>query len=169
MLNLVFHNSTSAKKYNSKFFEKILKTAIREIRKHEKPQERERKESARFSMSVNLVEEKKIRELNKKYRDKNKPTDVLSFPLQEKLEIGNWKLESPKSKTLVFDLGDIFICLSIAKNDAKRENITIEEKLKQLTAHGFLHLQGYEHEKSKRGAEEMFGLERRIFEKLNSD
>jgi len=160
MISMVFRNSTSDKRYGSKFFEKILKTAAKEL-----------KIKDNFSVSVNLVGEKKIQELNKKYRHKNKPTDVLSFPLNSIFHI-------PYS--IPQDIGDVFVCLSIAKNDAKRENITIKEKLAQLTVHGFLHLLGYEHpddevsgprlkrrgEKSKRDAEEMFKLERKILDKI---
>lgn len=96
-----------------------------------------------------------MRELNKKYRNKDKVTDVLSFPMVE---------ESEKLETL--DLGDIFICLSFAKNEAKSENISIEEKLAQLTVHGFLHLIGYDHEKSKKEEIKMFGLENKILNNL---
>src|SRR3989344_4230605 len=121
------------------FFKKILEMATREL-----------KLKGKLSVSVNLVGEKRIQELNKKYRNKNKPTDVMSFPIQNK---SNFSISQFLS---FYDIGDIFICLSIAKNEAKRENITIEQKLAQLVVHGFLHLKGYEHEKSKREAEKMF-------------
>jgi len=149
MISMIFRNSTSHKTYGSKFFDKILKTTAKEL-----------KIKDNFSLSVNLVGEKKIQELNKKYRHKNKPTDVLSFPLNEKLEIRNLKLEIDK------DVGDIFVCLSIAKKEAKRENVSIKEKLAQLTVHGFLHLNGYDHEKSVAGAKKMFKLESRILEEI---
>ncbi len=136
MLNLVFRNPTSDKKYSPKIFEKILKTAAREL-----------KLKGKLELSVNLVGEAKMRELNKKYRKKDKPTDVLSFPLGD-------------------GSGDIFICLSIAKSDAKRENVDIKTKLAQLTVHGFLHLQGYDHARSKRDAREMFDLEAKILNKM---
>ena len=159
MPNLVYRNLTSDKKYNSKFFEIILVGAIKELKLADK----------KVGLSVNLVGEGKIRELNTKYRNKNKATDFLSFPMASKLEIGpacrsgrNWKLEIPKSNTEVLDLGDIFICLSFAKNEAKSENISIERKLAQLVVHGFLHLLGYDHEKSEKDAKKMFGLENKI-------
>jgi len=145
MPNLVYRNLTSDKKYNSKFFEIILVGAIKELKLADK----------KVGLSVNLVGEGKIRELNKKYRNKNKISDVLSFPMASKLEI-------PKSNTEVLDLGDIFICLSFAKNEAKSENISIERKLAQLVVHGFLHLLGYDHEKSEKDAKKMFGLENKI-------
>lgn len=92
--------------------------------------------------------------MNKKHRKKDKPTDVLSFPLGD----GN---------------GDIFICLSIAKKEAKRENISIEAKLAQLTVHGFLHLLGHDHPddgvsgpRLKRRGEIMLKLEEQILSNL---
>ncbi|MBI2065185.1 MAG: rRNA maturation RNase YbeY, partial [Candidatus Yanofskybacteria bacterium] len=50
--------------------------------------------------------------------------------------------------------------------EAKRENISIERKLAQLTVHGFLHLQGYDHELSENSARKMFKLERKILSKI---
>ncbi len=155
MLDLVFKNSTADKKYGSKLFEKILVAGTKELKLGNK----------NTTISVNLVGESKIKELNKKYRNKDKVTDVLSFPLAQKLEIGNWKLEIPKSNARAFDLGDIFICLSFAKNEAKSENISIESKLARLTVHGFLHLLGYDHEKSKKEEVKMFKLENQILNK----
>ncbi|MBI2674284.1 MAG: rRNA maturation RNase YbeY [Candidatus Yanofskybacteria bacterium] len=170
MLNLVFRNSTSDKKYGSKFFEKILKTAAREL-----------KIKGDFSVSVNLVSELKIRALNKKYRNKDKPTDVLSFPLNfaQCAKFADLCGHPAKAGTrtyaesitqlpdyLITDIGDIFVCLSIAKKEAKRENVSIDKKLAQLTAHGFLHLLGYDHEKSKKDAEKMFELESQILRKI---
>lgn len=150
MLDIVFNNSISDKKYTPKFFERILNTATQELKINGK----------KIGISINLVDEAKIKKLNRKYRNKNKPTDVLSFPISKGLEIRNSKLEIEK------DVGDIFICLSIAKNEAKGENITIEQKLAQLTVHGFLHLLGYDHEKSPGSAEKMFRIESQILRKI---
>ncbi len=136
MIDLVLKNYTSQKSPKESFFVRVLGTAAKEL-----------KLKGDLEMSINLVGEGKIRDLNKKHRKKDKPTDVLSFPLGG----GN---------------GDIFICLSIAKKEAKRENISIERKLAQLTAHGFLHLLGYDHEKSKRDAQKMFKLESKILSKI---
>lgn len=137
MIDLVFKNYTSQKALGKEFFIKVFEVSARALKLNQK-----------LELSVNLVGETKIKELNKKYRRKNKSTDVLSFPLGD-------------------GSGDVFICLSIAKNDAKRENITIKEKLAQLTVHGFLHLNGYSHEQSREEANKMFMLERKISDKLN--
>ena len=144
MIDLIFRNLTSDKKYGPKFFENVLETAVNELGLKND-----------FSLSVNLTVESKMRELNKKHRNKNQPTDVLSFPTDEKSAISS-----------IQDLGDIFICLSIAKKDARVENIDIRYKLAQLTTHGFLHLLGYDHEKSDEDADKMFKIEARILNKL---
>ncbi|MDP3696802.1 MAG: rRNA maturation RNase YbeY [Candidatus Taylorbacteria bacterium] len=149
MFDLVFQNSTKNKKYNSKFFEKILNAGIEELKLDQK----------KVGISINLVGEGKIKELNKKYRHKNKVTDVLSFPMDDKYTIHN-------TQYTIHDLGDIFICLSFAKKEAKSENVSIERKLAHLTVHGFLHLLGYDHEKSTSEAKIMFNLENQILNKV---
>ena len=148
-MDLVFQNLTADKKYNSKFFENALDIAIKELKLNNKE----------LGLSINLVGEDKIKELNNKYRGKNKITDVLSFPMTTKLITHN-------SKFLIHDLGDIFICLPFAKKEAKSENVSIETKLAQLTVHGFLHLVGYDHEKSDKDEERMFHLENQILKRL---
>lgn len=145
MLDFILQNKTSDKTFTPEFFEKVLNTAIIELNI----------DKEKIETSLNLVEEAEIKELNNKYRAKDKVTDVLSFPIEEKpLKSGIWPL------------GDIFICVSFAKNEAKRENISIEDKLAQLTVHGFLHLLGYDHEKSE-DAEKMLSLEDKILTRLN--
>ena len=146
-MDLVFKNSTLGKKYTSKFFEKVLVEAVKELKLAGK----------KIEVSINLVGEAKIKELNKKYRYKNKVTDVLSFPIESK----------PIKNTQIWPVGDIFLCLSFAKKQAKSETISIDRKLAQLTVHGFLHLLGYDHERSKKDETEMFKLEDKILKKLN--
>jgi len=150
MIDIVFRNLTADRTFKEGFFINILEMAEQELKLKD-----------RVSISVNLVGEDKILELNRKYRNEDKPADVLSFPTQEKLEIGNWKLKIDK------DVGDVFICLSIAKNKAKRENITVKEKLARLVVHGFLHLLGHDHDKSKKEAENMFKLEEKILKTID--
>ena len=147
-MDLVFQNSNPDKKYTSKFFEKVLVEAVKELKLAGK----------KIEVSVNLVGEAKIKELNKKYRHKNKVTDVLSFPMNTTF---NFQL----STFNFLDIGDIFICLSFAKKQAKSENVSIDRKLAQLTVHGFLHLLGYDHERSDEDEIEMFKLENKILKK----
>jgi len=149
-MDLVFKNSTTDRKYTSKFFEKILDAGVRELKIGK----------MKVGISVNLVGEAKIRELNDKYRHKNQVTDVLSFPMDGKYTIQD-------TQYTIHDFGDLFICLPFAKSEAKRENIDMERKLMQLTVHGFLHLAGYDHEKSASEAKKMFKLEKQILGKVN--
>lgn len=137
MLDLVFNNFTTQRAPGHVFFGKILTAAANELKIKDD-----------LELSVNLTTPDKIQKLNKEHRGKNKPTDVLSFPMGG----GN---------------GDIFICLSIAKKDAKRENVSTNQMLARLTVHGFLHLQGYDHELGEKEAEEMFALEKKILNKLS--
>ena len=136
MIDLVFKNYTSQIAPRQGFFKNILETVMKEL-----------KMNGNIEVSINLVGEGKVKDLNKKYRHKDKSTDILSFPL------GGGS-------------GDIFICLSFAKREAKRENVSMEEKLSQLAVHGILHLFGYDHERSEQDAQKMFDLESKILVKI---
>jgi probable rRNA maturation factor len=79
-----------------------------------------------------------MQKLNKNFRKKNKPTDVLSFDLRE----GNY-------------LGEIIICPKVVKDNAKKYGVTAKKEMLKVFAHGILHLLGYDHEQSKSQAELM--------------
>ena len=104
--------------------------------------------------------EGRIRSLNKKYRGKNKTTDVLSFPLQE-------KLDAKALKGGILSLGDIFLSLPVAKKYAARQGVGLDYEVSFLTVHGFLHLLGYDHEKSSLEKQKMFSLQDKILNKLD--
>ena len=87
-------------------------------------------------ISITFVDDEKIRELNKKYRGKDKATDVLSFPLIE-----DDKYDYNERKEVV--LGDIVISIETAYNQAKMYNNTIQRELAFLTVHSMLNLLGY--------------------------
>lgn len=74
-----------------------------------------------------------IRSLNRKYRHKDRPTDVLSFSLKEKGADGK------------FYLGDIVICPEVARKQARKQGHPLWREIEILTIHGFLHLLGFEH------------------------
>jgi len=82
---------------------------------------------------VSFVGPTAIRTLNKKYRHKNRPTDVLSFTMKEKAPDGR------------FYLGDIIICPEVARRQAKKQGHSLLREVEILTIHGFLHLLGFEH------------------------
>lgn len=107
-------------------------------------------------VSVTLTDNAHIKELNAKYRNKDFATDVLSFALREGDEpavVGGMALEL---------LGDIIISLERAKEQALEYGHTLEREMAFLTAHGMLHLLGYDHleeeERSEMRREEEFLL-----------
>ena len=89
-----------------------------------------------------FIDDKFIRSLNNKYRGIDKPTDVLSFSLQE----GAIKSPEVESNKL---LGDIIISAETAQRQADNLNHSLEKELTVLLIHGLLHLTGHDHEKGK--------------------
>ena len=88
--------------------------------------------SKNHEFSILLTNNKKMRNLNFKFRKKNKPTDVLSFPI---------KIKNKKSTYV----GDIAISYEIIKNRSKETNFYIE--FDKMWIHGYLHLLGYDHKR----------------------
>lgn len=104
-------------------------------------------------LTIRIVDKDEITELNKKYRKMNKPTNVLSFPVEIEHDI-----EVPM-------LGDIIICAPIVEAEARKANKDLLAHWALMVVHGALHLLGYDHETDKE-AEEMEGLENTILQKL---
>jgi probable rRNA maturation factor len=95
-------------------------------------------------LSILLCDDATIRSLNRRYRKKNRPTDVLAFPMQEG--------PGPASRTAL--LGDVVISLPTAARQAAEHDRPIVHEVTFLLAHGLLHLLGYDHG-SKREEREM--------------
>jgi probable rRNA maturation factor len=108
-------------------------------------------------LSVALVGNAEIRKLNAKYRKKNYPTDVLSFPVEQRLETGERLL------------GDVIISIEKAKQQAKERRRTLDNEMATLLIHGVLHLLGYDHERSRKDAQVMGRLEKKIYRALCDD
>ena len=89
-----------------------------------------------------------IRELNRQYRHKNRPTDVLSFPLADE-----------RCPTL---LGDVVISIDTARRQARQRKRAFADELRALLIHGILHLLGYDHEVSDSEAVRMRRKEREL-------
>jgi len=81
------------------------------------------------SVTIAFVSDKRIRELNRQFRNVDKATDVLSFPAEEK-----------------FNLGDVAVSVDTAAVQAKENGLTFDGEIAQLILHGLLHLCGYDHE-----------------------
>lgn len=148
MLDLVLNNFTTDQKYGAGFFKKIIQKALDEIGFKEK----------NIELSINLVGEGRIKALNKKYRGKNRTTDVLSFPLEK-------RVSAKTTADGIISLGDVFICLPIAKKSASKEGTSLSSELALLTIHGLLHLLGYDHE-TTRDEKAMFKLQEKILKRL---
>ena len=110
----------------------------------------------RMSLTVLLSNNKNIKKLNKKFRNKNKPTDILSFPFFEKKNIK----KIPKDKK--FYLGDIAI--SYEEFSKKNKKNYLDGFIK-IIIHGFLHLLNFDH-KSNRDYKIMSSIESKIFNKV---
>jgi len=108
-------------------------------------------------ISISLVDDETMRNLNREWRGKDKTTDVLSFPMEDEFGISKYRL-----------LGDVIISLPFAEKQAKEIGYTIEEEIIRLLTHGILHLLGYDHETSEEDAKIMFDLQDKIFEKVVS-
>lgn len=85
-------------------------------------------------LSITFVKDSSIKKMNKNYRGKNYPTDVLSFST------------APDFPVVTDYIGDIFISVETAKRNADADKISLKQELITLLVHGILHLSGYDHE-----------------------
>lgn len=101
--------------------------------------EEEKLLETKLYISIILTTPEKIQEMNNEYRKINKTTDVLSFPMFEKDEIPNLKLNIEEP------LGDIVISIDKVKEQAEEYGHSFERELAYMVVHGFYHLMGYDH------------------------
>lgn len=111
-------------------------------------------------VSVSFVDNKEIRNLNRIYRDKDKSTDVLSFPLGEN---GEYDVNAETGYVM---LGDVVISLETAVKQAEMFGHSLEREVGFLTVHSMLHLLGYDHETSSLDERIMREKEEAVLEKL---
>jgi probable rRNA maturation factor len=91
---------------------------------------------ARGEVAIAIVSDARIRALNRQYRRKDRPTDVLSFPVG-----GSSRLEAQPPL-----LGDVVIAAGVARRQAREAGHTYQSELRVLALHGLLHLLGYDHD-----------------------
>ena len=103
-------------------------------------------------LSIALVSDMDIQTLNREYRHEDKPTNVLSFPDEGPAPL----------------LGDIVLALETVQREAAEKSVQLEHHVTHLIIHGFLHLQGYDHQTEKAAAE-MEALEIAALAALNID
>lgn len=127
---------------NTENYERVIRKALKQAYKTTKTKRKQ-------IINIILVTNEKIQSLNKTFRDKDKPTDVLTFPSDELKE-----------------LGDVFIALNVAIKQAHDYHHSLERELGFLAVHGFLHAIGYDHE-TEDEAKTMFDLQEKILDKVN--
>ena len=127
-MELSIINQTSEKKWNRyrKDFISILKKACDILEKDDD-----------FALSLIFVDDEQIHVINKEYRQKDMPTDVISFALNDS--------EDPFEMEETNELGDIFINIDAITRQAKEYQHTFRRELCFLFTHGVLHLMGYDH------------------------
>lgn len=148
-------------------YEKTIKKVV------DKCFEVENLQNTNLYMSITLTNPEEIKTINKQYRNINKATDVLSFPMFEKEELDTMVQDSAKkdqvddTENQVRDiLGDIVISIQKVQEQAKEYGHSFERELSYMVVHGFYHLMGYDHmvEDDKK---QMRKKEENILEKLN--
>ena len=122
-------------------YENIIKKVVEQCFKEEKIEE------SKLYISITLTTPEHIREINKQYRNIDKETDVLSFPMFEKKEIEQ-KIEN-KDFEHEDVLGDIVISIEKVKGQAEEYGHSFEREFSYMIVHGFYHLMGYDHIKEE--------------------
>ncbi len=108
--------------------------------------------------SVMFVDQQRIQEINCDYRNIDRPTDVISFALNDETD------EDDDFDHAAYYLGDIIICIDIAEQQAIEYEHSFEREICFLAIHGLLHLLGYDHQDEQQ-EQEMFGLQELIMKK----
>lgn len=136
---------------NSEEFQELLANVLQKAAEME--------ETGPAEVSVTIVTKERIQEINSEYRQKDAVTDVISFAMEE---MGEDETEIIGGEETRF-LGDIIICLDIAKEQAEEYGHSIEREMGFLAVHGFLHLLGYDH-MNEADEKAMFGRQEEILE-----
>jgi len=128
-----FDEIEESKEYEDKVF-KVIKKCFEE----------EKLKELNLYISITLTTPQKIKQLNKHYRNIDKETDVLSFPMFEKYEIDEM-VEKKEKLPIKETIGDIVISIERVEEQAKEYGHSFERELSYMLVHGFYHLMGYDH------------------------
>ena len=115
----------------------------------------------RLCVSVLFTSDEEVHTLNREWRGRDKPTNVLSFPMMERAELLELAPDGPPVM-----LGDIALAFGTCEREAKEKGAALEDHAAHLTIHGLLHLAGHDHEISSADAEKMEALEIAALAKL---
>lgn len=126
--------------------------------------EEEKMQASKLYITVTFTNPENIQEINKQYRNIDRATDVLSFPMFEKEELD----QKIKQKDFEHEdiLGDIIISIEKVEEQAKEYGHSFERELSYMLVHGFYHLMGYDHMEEE-DKKKMRKKEENILEKLN--
>lgn len=138
----------------NKSYEEIIKKVLQKCFEEENLQDK------KLYVNVVLTNDENIRNINREHRQIDKPTDVLSFPMYEKEELENLKLENEDI------LGDMVISIERVEEQAKEYGHSFERELAYMVVHSFYHLLGYDHIKEE-DKMKMRPKEENILQKLN--
>lgn len=128
----------------------VAESAFPQIAKWQRPVE----------VSVLLTGDDEVRRLNSQWREKDRPTNVLSFPMMDPDDLADATVAGPEML-----LGDIVLARGVCALEAADKKLTVEDHAMHLLVHGTLHLLGYDHQ-DDRQALEMEALEIRALERL---
>lgn len=143
-MNLILEtNNLDSCKFNQKKLELIIAETI-------KRSQLENFLKKNVSVSIAIVSGEEIRKINKKYRDKDSSTDILSFGDFNSIE----DLKNRKEEDVF--LGELLVCCQDIEKYCKEENIAFEKEFCEVLSHGILHLLGFDH------GEEMFTLQKSV-------
>lgn len=123
---IYFHNAVKNSGVDSRQLKSVAKKLLREV------------DEADSALSLSLVDDPEIQELNREHRGKDKPTDVLSFPLYEAGE----QTQGDGERLL----GDVVISIDTARRQAADYDAPLQNELYRLLIHGILHVLGHDHE-----------------------
>ncbi len=138
-----FHSSLRRLRIRSRTFCRIAQAVLDQMDK------------SQGHLSISLVGSTKMRQLNRSFRQRDYPTDVLAFPMAH----------SPRPSPRL--LGDVVICLPIAVTQAPTFGNTPDQEILRLLIHGTLHLLGYDHERNAKEAKRMQRKESQLFKRLS--
>ena len=121
----------------NKKYEETIKKVV------ERCYEEEKLTKSKLIITITLTTPENIRKINKEYRNIDRATDVLSFPMFEKEEL----TKKIKNQEFMHEdvLGDIIISIEKVKDQAKEYGHSFERELSYMVVHGFYHLMGYDH------------------------
>jgi probable rRNA maturation factor len=91
-------------------------------------------------VSVTLTGNEQVRALNSRWRGKDKPTNVLSFPMADELDFARANVDGPELL-----LGDVILARGVCEDEAAKKGVRFEDHAAHLLVHGTLHLLGYDH------------------------